>query len=104
MGTVETINSVSSDFDEEVRKKIFHWKRSVTLEKDRMSLQFYGRGSKDSYIDPRSGYTVLTFLFHLKKEKCCGNGCRHCPYSHKNVPHDKNGNRGTYNGAFFKNW
>jgi hypothetical protein len=29
---------------------------------------------------------VLTAAFHLKRGKCCGNGCRHCPYEHIAVP------------------
>ncbi len=40
---------------------------------------------KQSYIDPPTGYTVLTEYAHLKRGKCCGNACRHCPYDHVNV-------------------
>ena len=40
---------------------------------------------KYTYIDPSSGYSVFTQLY-LKKRECCGNGCRHCPYGHINVP------------------
>lgn len=25
-------------------------------------------------------YMVFTAQAHLKKGKCCGSGCRHCPY------------------------
>ena len=32
------------------------------------------------------GYTVFTEKYHLDKGFCCGNGCRHCPYSYVNVP------------------
>jgi hypothetical protein len=32
------------------------------------------------------GYMVLTEKFHLAKGFCCGNGCKHCPYDHINVP------------------
>jgi diphthamide synthase (EF-2-diphthine--ammonia ligase) len=38
-----------------------------------------------SYIDPETGYNVFTEIAHKKRGKCCGSGCRHCPYSHKNV-------------------
>lgn len=38
----------------------------------------------DFYFD-ESSLMVLTKKFHLKKEFCCGNGCRHCPYDYKNV-------------------
>ena len=40
----------------------------------------------ETYIDPRTGYTVFTQLAALKRGKCCGSGCRHCPYSHDRVP------------------
>ena len=42
-----------------------------------------------SYTDPKTGYLVMTRLAHLKRAKCCGNKCRHCPYGHKNVPRTK---------------
>ncbi|MFN7729826.1 MAG: DUF5522 domain-containing protein [Bdellovibrio sp.] len=35
---------------------------------------------KDFYIDPKTGYQVFTEVALLKKGKCCGSGCRHCPY------------------------
>jgi hypothetical protein len=41
---------------------------------------------RDRYIDPASGYVVFTELFHLRRNKCCGSGCRHCPFSHADVP------------------
>jgi hypothetical protein len=31
------------------------------------------------------GLLVLTSAFHLKRGSCCGSGCRHCPYGHRNV-------------------
>ena len=40
---------------------------------------------RDTYIDPSSGYSVFTRLY-LQRRPCCGNGCRHCPHGHKNVP------------------
>lgn len=40
---------------------------------------------KMTYIDPPTGYTVLTELSHMKRGSCCGNACRHCPYDHCNV-------------------
>jgi hypothetical protein len=40
---------------------------------------------KETYIDPESGYIVLTSLAHLQRGSCCGNACRHCPYGHMNV-------------------
>ena len=40
---------------------------------------------RDTYIDPVSGYQVLTSKALLKQGVCCGNSCRHCPYGHINV-------------------
>ena len=37
------------------------------------------------YIDPATGYKVLPSHVHLKRGKCCGNMCRHCPYGWKRV-------------------
>jgi hypothetical protein len=42
---------------------------------------------QNSYIDPKSGYTVFTSHFHQKRGVCCGNKCRHCPFDHINVKH-----------------
>lgn len=41
--------------------------------------------NKMFYKDPKTGYSVFTKLAHLKRGKCCGSGCRHCPYAHENV-------------------
>jgi len=38
------------------------------------------------YIDPQTGFTVFTKLGLLARERCCGAGCRHCPYGHESVP------------------
>jgi len=38
-----------------------------------------------TYIDPATGFTVFTELAHLRRGKCCGNLCRHCPYGWENV-------------------
>lgn len=40
---------------------------------------------RDTYIDPATGYQVLTALALQKQGRCCGNSCRHCPYGHINV-------------------
>ena len=37
----------------------------------------------DYYME--KGKWVFTEWFHLKRGDCCGRGCRHCPYDHKNV-------------------
>jgi hypothetical protein len=33
-----------------------------------------------AYSDPETGLFVLTAAFHVERGRCCGNGCRHCPY------------------------
>lgn len=40
---------------------------------------------RDTYIDLDTGYSVYKHAY-LKRRPCCGNGCRHCPYGHVNVP------------------
>jgi hypothetical protein len=32
------------------------------------------------YADPVTGFFVFTTPSLLAKGRCCGNGCRHCPY------------------------
>lgn len=43
---------------------------------------------KDFYYNEQ-GYIVLTAKYHLDRGYCCGNGCRHCPYSYVNVTEPK---------------
>eukprot|EP00755_Sulcionema_specki_P026248 Sspe_Gene.85191::Locus_55989_Transcript_1_1_Confidence_1.000_Length_1798::g.85191::m.85191 len=35
---------------------------------------------EESYVDPGTGYKVITKVGHLKRGTCCGYQCRHCPY------------------------
>ncbi|MCR6719274.1 MAG: DUF5522 domain-containing protein [Chitinophagaceae bacterium] len=42
----------------------------------------------DYYVN-EEGLVVLTEKFLLDRGYCCGNGCKHCPYGHENVPGDK---------------
>ena len=44
---------------------------------------------RSTYIDPATGYQVLTSDTLQKQGKCCGNSCRHCPYGHINVNNHK---------------
>lgn len=32
------------------------------------------------YLDPGTGLFVMTAEHHVRRGKCCHNGCRHCPY------------------------
>lgn len=34
----------------------------------------------DEYLDPKSGFQVLTAKFHASRGFCCDQQCRHCPY------------------------
>ncbi|MBN3522181.1 hypothetical protein JYB62_19415 [Algoriphagus lutimaris] len=36
--------------------------------------------SKDYYFN-EEGLMVFTKHYHLKRGYCCGNGCKHCPYT-----------------------
>ncbi|XP_060002025.1 uncharacterized protein C1orf53-like [Lagenorhynchus albirostris] len=38
-----------------------------------------------NFVDPATGYMVLTWLAHLQRGRCCGSTCRHCPYGQVNV-------------------
>ncbi|KAF9126434.1 hypothetical protein BG015_004699 [Linnemannia schmuckeri] len=42
-------------------------------------------GNRKKYIDPKTGYSVMTELLHKRRGYCCGNACRHCPYNNENV-------------------
>lgn len=33
------------------------------------------------YLDPDTGLFVMTSVHLIERGECCGNGCRHCPYS-----------------------
>lgn len=43
----------------------------------------------EDYYYNEQGFIVLTAKYHLNRGYCCGNGCRHCPYSYTNVPEPK---------------
>ncbi|XP_055480512.1 uncharacterized protein C1orf53 homolog isoform X2 [Psammomys obesus] len=38
-----------------------------------------GGAGQLSYVDPATGYVVLTRLAHLQRGSCCGSACRHQP-------------------------
>lgn len=33
-----------------------------------------------TYVDPATGYLVMTEATLAARGTCCGSGCRHCPY------------------------
>jgi Family of unknown function (DUF5522) len=38
------------------------------------------REGQPTYTDPATGFTVFTSAALLAQGRCCGSGCRHCPY------------------------
>ncbi len=42
------------------------------------------RGER-TYADPKTGFVVMTELAHLRRGRCCGSACRHCPYGWSEV-------------------
>ncbi|KAG1677228.1 hypothetical protein FOA52_013427 [Chlamydomonas sp. UWO 241] len=46
--------------------------------------QACARGEQ-TYIDPKTRLTVFTRVKHEQHGRCCGSGCRHCPFAHANV-------------------
>ena len=55
---------------------------------DQLHTDACARGAA-SYRDPATGYNVFTALKLQERGKCCGCGCRHCPYGHELVPDDQ---------------
>lgn len=51
-----------------------------TAEALRRHAEADARG-EDTYADPVSGRVVFTEGHHRRRGACCGNGCRHCPWS-----------------------
>lgn len=43
------------------------------------------KNNQHFYIDPVTGYKVMTELYHKSRGRCCGSKCRHCPFNHENV-------------------
>lgn len=33
-----------------------------------------------TYVDPATGYTVMTAAYLAERGYCCDQGCRHCPW------------------------
>jgi ATP-binding cassette subfamily B (MDR/TAP) protein 1 len=45
------------------------------------------------YTDPETGFMVFTSLGLAARGRCCGAGCRHCPYEHEAVPLERRSQR-----------
>ena len=48
--------------------------------KERLKTKLH---SEDFYWE--DGKMVMTEKYHLKRGKCCGSLCRHCPYENKKI-------------------
>ena len=48
------------------------------------------RSGDAGYADPVTGYFVFTRASLLANRRCCGSGCRHCPYDGTVVPKGSN--------------
>lgn len=44
------------------------------------------RRGEPGYVDPATGFLVLTAAFLWAREACCTQGCRHCPYVDRGAP------------------
>ncbi|MFT5394003.1 MAG: hypothetical protein ACI8PT_004209 [Gammaproteobacteria bacterium] len=49
--------------------------------------------SEAMYLDPDTGFMVFTELGLRARERCCGSGCRHCPFHHEGVALQQRGQR-----------
>lgn len=50
----------------------------VRLEAERILKEKIGLKEDEYYIE--NGQLVFTEKYHLNKNKCCENNCKHCPY------------------------
>jgi hypothetical protein len=53
--------------------------RVLTADQARAHAEATARG-EETYVDPVTGYFVLTEATLRARGACCGSGCRHCPY------------------------
>ena len=54
---------------------------------DEKCMKFLGKNNKEDYYI-ENGKVIFTEKYHLKRGKCCNNGCKHCPYK-KDPKNDK---------------
>ena len=52
---------------------------------EQIHLTAVAAGEK-SYTDPNTGHLVFTEIGLSQRGKCCGCGCRHCPFDHEGIP------------------
>lgn len=51
-----------------------HYARILAAHRDAVAQ------GQPGYLDPATGYYVMTAATHIARGACCGRGCRHCPY------------------------
>ena len=74
----------------------------IMVNVDKLHLAACKEG-RSTYIDPATGYQVLTSNTLLRQGKCCGNSCRHCPYGHINVS-DHQHSQNQITNSILMNW
>jgi hypothetical protein len=70
--------AMDSDFADEAKRQIDEAR--LPPEIARLHEQACTAGA-EMYEDPTTGLWVMTAVGLRKRGYCCGNGCRHCPYS-----------------------
>ncbi|KAF9435718.1 hypothetical protein BGZ76_005683 [Entomortierella beljakovae] len=85
-------SSSNNTYDSELAQVKIHSrqqqpKTQAELEKEKWmeANRIACENNRKTYIDPKTGYSVMTELLHRRRGYCCGNACRHCPYNQENV-------------------
>uniref|UniRef100_A0A915A8I9 Large ribosomal subunit protein uL14 n=1 Tax=Parascaris univalens TaxID=6257 RepID=A0A915A8I9_PARUN len=74
-------------FEDSINKAKVTWDEYSSLTSEERDIYMAHlkalRERKLSYKDPKTGFHVMCLSQLLLNGKCCGNGCRHCPYEHE---------------------
>ena len=84
--TIDAANSClcQNCMDSKIKEAIEQYAKEVKEGKRTNEAPSYAIGQQkmeegiDYHIE--NGLLVMSSWFHLKRGKCCGSGCRHCPY------------------------
>ena len=91
-------------FEESIQRSKVRWNSySGLTSEERTIYMTHLRAVEErrlSYKCPVTGYKVMTISQLLLNGKCCGNGCRHCPYEHENAT-DQIKRSKVWNGAYY---
>jgi hypothetical protein len=44
---------------------------------------------EEMFLDPKTGYYMMTAFYLKKRGKCCGSGCKFCPYTKERVKKER---------------